>query len=56
MSRLPRIAAIDALAVLGLALLAVSIGIRIGPDVAAGVVGAAFLAYAILASRTEVIP
>lgn len=43
---------IDALALVGLALIALGVAYRIGSDVALIVVGGAFLIYAILATRT----
>jgi hypothetical protein len=56
MSRLEMPAAVDILAGLGLLLIALAVAVRIGPDVALGVVGVAFLLYAILASRSEATP
>lgn len=53
--RLP-LASIDILAIVGLALLALGVGIRFGADLAIGLVGLLLLVYAILASRSEATP
>lgn len=53
--RLP-LATVDAIAIVGLACLAVGVGVLIAPAAALVVVGAALLLYAVLASRSEVTP
>ena len=50
--RLP-IATVDAIAIIGLAALAIGVGIRVGADIAIALVGALLLLYAIFASRSE---
>lgn len=47
---------IDAIAIVGLACLAVGAGVLIAPAAALVVVGAALLLYAVMASRSEVAP
>lgn len=47
---------VDIIAVIGLACLAVGVGILIAPAAALVVVGAVLLLYAVLASRSEVTP
>ena len=50
--RLP-VATIDAIAIIGLAALAIGVGFRVGADIAIALVGALLLLYAIFASRSE---
>jgi len=47
---------VDVIALVGLACLAVGVGILIEPAAALVVIGAALLLYAVLASRSEVTP